>query len=151
MPKKLIKKCCICGKPVFSIKSIYCRRCSHFSARMSDERFPPETRDDLWKYLRKNGFICFYTEMKLDVFDKSSPSFLEFDHLVPGDPRKIVITSAFFNEMKGDLTIRELRRSVLQLYNYWFKGIKIKKWKFRYWYRLLPRRGQDPAKQLDFI
>ena len=40
MPRKTIKKCCICGKPVFSIRSIYCRTCSHFSARMSDERFP---------------------------------------------------------------------------------------------------------------
>ena len=138
MPKKLIKKCCICGKPVFSIKSIYCRRCSHFSARMSDERFPPETRDDLWKYLRKNGFICFYTEMKLDVFDKSSPSFLEFDHLVPGDPRKIVITCALVNEMKGDLTVDEFWGTIVQLYKCRVKHIKMKRRKFRYWYRLKP-------------
>jgi len=48
MPKKLVRKCCICKKPVFSIKSKYCRVCSHFSARMSDERFPPKTRGELW-------------------------------------------------------------------------------------------------------
>ena len=137
MPKKLVKKCCMCGKSVFSVKSIYCRDCSHFSARMSDERFSPEIRESLWSHVRKNrGFYCYYTGMKLNVFDKSDPYFLEFDHLIPGDPRKIVMTSAWFNELKGDLTFKELKGSVVQLYNYWFKGIKIKKKKFRYWFRL---------------
>ena len=137
MPKKLVKRCCMCGKPVFSIKSIYCRECSHFSARMSDERFSPEIREALWDYVRKNkGYFCFYTGMKLNVFKESDPYFLEFDHLVPGDGRKIVMTSAWFNELKGDLTFRELQGSVARLFNYWFKGIKIKKQKFRYWFRL---------------
>ena len=142
VPKKLKKKCCKCGKPVFSIKSIYCRECSHFSARMSDERVSPEVRQDLWKYVSKyRGYYCFYTGMKLNVFDKADPYFLEFDHLVPGDPRKIVMTSAWFNELKGDLALREFKGSVVQLFNFWFKGIKIKKKKFRYWYRLKPKRG----------
>jgi len=138
MPRKTVKKCCICGKPVFSIKSKYCLPHSHFSARMSDERFSPETREKLWAYVRKYGFTCAYTGMKINVFNKSDPMFLEFDHVVPGDPRHIVPTSAWFNEMKGDLTIKEFKRSNVQLYNYWFKGIKIKKMKFRYWYRLKP-------------
>jgi hypothetical protein len=108
---------------------------------MSDERFPPKTRNDLKEYVRKHGYTCYYTELEdLDVFDKSSPYFLEFDHLVPGDPRKIVITSAWFNELKGDLTFKEFKGSVVQLFNYWFKGIKIKKKKFRYWYRLRPAK-----------
>ena len=139
MPQKMTGKCCICGKPVFSVRSIYCCPHSHFSARMSDERFSPKTREALWKYVRKHDFTCFYTGQKgLDVFDKSSPYFLEFDHVIPGNPRKIVITSAWFNEMKGDLSIREFKRSNVQLYNYWIKGIKIKKMKFRYWFRLKP-------------
>ena len=140
MRKKLVKKCCICGKPVFSWRSIYCRTCSHFSARMSDERFSREIREALWRYVRRHGYVCYYTGQELDVFDETSPYFLEFDHLVPGDPSKIVITSAWFNEMKGDLTFKEFKASVVQLYNYWFKGIKIKKKKFRYWYRLQPSR-----------
>ena len=139
MPKKTIKKCCECGKRVFSAKSIYCRTCSHFSARMSDERFSPEIRESLWKYIRKYGYVCYYTGQELNVFDKSDPYFLEFDHMVPGDPRKIVITSAWINEMKGDLAIKEFKGSIVQLYNYWFKGIKMKKRKFRYWYRLNPK------------
>ena len=122
MPKKLVKKCCMCGKPVFSWRSIYCRTCSHFSARMSDARVSPKVRQDLWNYVTHHGFFCRYTGQELDVFNKSSPYFLEFDHLVPGDPRKIVITSAWINEMKGDLTFKEFKGSVVQLYNYWFKG-----------------------------
>ena len=138
MPKKPIKKCCMCGeKPVFSPKSKYCRTCSHFCARMSDERVSPKVRQYLCRYVRKRrGYYCFYTGMELNVFTKSDPYFLEFDHLVPGDPSKIVITSAWFNELKGDLTFNELKGSVIQLNNYWLKGIKIKKKKFRYWYRL---------------
>ena len=140
MPKKIIKKCAFCeSKTVFSIKSIYCRTCSHFSARMSNARVSPKVRQDLGNYVRRRrGYYCYYTGQKLDVFDYTSPWFLEFDHLVPGDPKKIVITSSWINEMKGDLTFKEFKGSVVQLYNYWFKGVKIKKRKFRYWYRLNP-------------
>jgi len=141
MRKKRGQKCSLCGKPGFSTQSPYCRACSHFCFRMSNERFSPKVRQDLKNYVRKRrGFFCHYTEMELDVFDKSNPYFLEFDHLVPGDPRKIVTTSAWINEMKGDLIFKEFKGSVVQLYNYWFKGIKIKKKKFRYWYRLKPPR-----------
>ena len=140
MPKKLSKKCCQCGKPVFSIRSIYCRECSYFSARMSNERFPPETREQLWSYVRRDkGYFCHYTKQKLDVFDYTSQWFLEFDHVIPHNPKEIVFASAWVNEMKADMTIKEFKGSVAQLYNYWFKGIKIKKKKFRYWYRLKPR------------
>lgn len=137
----LVKKCCMCGKPVFSIKSIYCRDCSHFSARMSDERFPPEIREQLWNNVRRDkGFYCYYTRIKLDVFDKSSPYFLEFDHFTPGDPSKIVITCSFVNEMKADMTKNEFKSTIRQLYNCFFKHKKIRKRKFRYWYRLKSKK-----------
>ena len=139
MAEKRGVKCSLCGKRGFSDKSPYCRECSHFCARLTNERFPPEAQEALKDDVRKNrGYYCFYTGMKLNVFNKSDPYFLEFDHLVPGDPRNIVMTSAWFNELKNDLTFKELKGSVVQLFNYWFKGIKIKKKKFRYWYRLNP-------------
>lgn len=129
----------MCGKPVFSLKSIYCRDCSHFSARMSDERFPPEIREQLWASVRLNrGFFCNYTHQKLNVFDYKSPYFLEFDHVIPHNPKHIVMTSSWFNEIKGDMSINELWRSVAQLFNFQFKGIPIKKKKFHYWFRLQP-------------
>ncbi len=144
-------KCCQCGRKVFSRNSIYCRTCSHFSARMSDERFPPKTRNAFWKTVRRNvrkygpkkAYVCEYTGQELDVFNESDPYFLEFDHVVPGDPSRIVMTSAWFNELKGDLALKELKGSVDQLYNHWHKGTKIKRKKFRYWYRLLQLREKD--------
>jgi hypothetical protein len=142
MPKKMTGKCDLCGKKVFSVKSIYCRECSHFCARMTNERFPPEACKKLKNDVRKNrGFYCHFTDQKIDVFNVSDPYFLEFDHLVPGDPSTIVMTSAWINEMKGDMTFKEFKRSVVQLFDYWFKGIKIKKMKFRYWFRLLVNKG----------
>ena len=139
MRKKLIKKCCKCGKPGFSINSIYCRTCSHFSARMSNERFPPEIRQSLWNdVIRRRGYFCHYTQVELDVFDYTNPYFLEFDHVVPHDPREVVIACSWVNTMKADMTKSEFRRSIKQLYNHMFKGIKIKKKKFRYWFRLNP-------------
>ena len=47
--------------------------------------------------------------MELNVFNYKDPYFLEFDHVVPGDPSKIVMTSAWFNEIKGDLTIERIK------------------------------------------
>jgi hypothetical protein len=139
MREKRGVKCSLCGKRGFSTQSPYCRECSHFCFRLSNERFSPEVCKSLKRDVRKrHGYYCHYTQQKLDVFDYTSPYFLEFDHVVPGDPKNIVKTSAWFNEMKGDMTLKELKGSVAQLYNYWFKGIKIKKKKFRYWYRLNP-------------
>jgi len=144
MPRKMTGKCDLCGKKVFSVKSIYCRDCSHFCARMTNERFPPEACERLKNEVRKHrGFYCHYTQQKLNVFKVSDPYFLEFDHVVPGDPRTIVTTSAWFNEIKGDMMLKELKGSVFQLYNFWTKGIKIKKRKFRYWYRLKKNGTQD--------
>jgi hypothetical protein len=137
--KKSAKKCCICGKPVFTWRSIYCRTCSHFSARMSDERFPPKTRQALWSYIKRRGYTCSYTGIEeLNVFDKSDPYFLEFDHVKPADPSKIAITCSLVNEMKGDMTVSEFKRTIRQLFNCFFKHIRMKKSKFRYWYRLRP-------------
>ena len=150
MPKKLIKKCSFCGKqPVFSIKSIYCRTCSHFCARMSNERLSPKVRQDLRKYVRRRGFFCYYTQLELDVFDYESAYFLEFDHVIPHNPKQVVIACSWVNEMKGDMTKSEFRSSIKQLYNYMFKHMKIRKRKFRYWYRLHPptyKKWQNPSK-----
>jgi hypothetical protein len=139
MPPKPLKKCCLCGRRrVFSIKTIYCRPCSYFSARISNERFPPEVRKKLCDYVRRYDFVCAYTSQPLDVFDYNSPYFLEFDHEIPGDPGSVVITSSWLNEMKADQSYKEFRRSVRQLYLNFTKGIKIRRRKFIYWFRLRP-------------
>ncbi|MDE1919828.1 MAG: hypothetical protein KGI24_00090 [Candidatus Omnitrophica bacterium] len=137
--KKPLKKCCMCTRrPVFSIKTVYCRFCSYFSARISNERFPPGVREKLVDYVRRYDFTCAYTGMPLDVFDYKSPRFLEFDHVTPGDPHDVVITSSWVNEMKADQTFKEFRRSIRRLYLNFMKGIKIKNIKLAHWFRLCP-------------
>jgi len=139
MLKKRGQKCSLCGKRGFSTQSPYCRACSHFCFRLTNERFSLEVRKSLKAYVRKRrGYFCYYTGQKLDVFNYANAYFLEFDHLVPGDPRRVVTTSAWLNEMKADMTFKEFQSSNIQLYNYWFKGKKIRKRKFSHWFRLPP-------------
>ncbi|MBF0504079.1 MAG: hypothetical protein HQL14_03145 [Candidatus Omnitrophica bacterium] len=103
---------------------------------MSDERLSPQIRSDIWTYVRKNGYVCYYTQMPLEMGDRKSPWFCVFDHWIPNNPNKIVLTSALFNEMKSDLSEREFWDFIGQLNNYKNKQIKIKKKKLKYWYRL---------------
>jgi hypothetical protein len=123
---------------VFSNKSQYCHTCSHFAYRMQNEQFPPEIIKSLWDYIRKNGYRCYYTGMLLEMEDDTSPWYCDFDHWVPGDSRKVVITSALLNAMKTDLSVKEFRYYVLQLDDHRKKHLKVRKRKLVYWNRLVP-------------
>jgi hypothetical protein len=139
MQKKLIKGCCIiCGKPVLSKYSKYCRVCSHFINRMKRYRFPHKTRDDIWKYVRQNGYVCYYTKMPLDMSNPKSPWYCVFDHWIPRNDKKVVLTTSLFNDMKSDLSEKEFWYFIDQLANYKKKRIKIKKKHLVYWNRLHP-------------
>jgi len=133
------KKCDLCGRPVFNIRSKYCRPCSHFAHRLEMQRFGPKVVQEILDYVRKWGFRCFYTGMLLDVSDYKSPWYVVFNCLTPGDRSRIVLTSALFNEMKSDLSIKEFWYYIRQLANYKRKHTKIRKKKLVYWYRLTPK------------
>jgi hypothetical protein len=137
MPKILTKKCCICGDPVWSAKSVYCWDCSVISFRMSctNKNIPPEAREEIWDYIRKHGKRCYYTGMLLDLRDPKSPWYLVFDHWIPGDGRKVVITSSLFNDMKSDLSENEWWDMIDQLVKYRKYGTPIIKRELRYWKR----------------
>ena len=68
-----------------------------------------------------------------------SPWYGVFNYLTPGDPSKVVLTCALFNEMKSDLSIKEFWYYIGQLANYIRYGTKIRKKKLVYWYRLTPQ------------
>jgi len=125
-PRKPLQNCCICGKKTFSNKSQYCRTCSHFSHRMVNEHFPRKIIEAIWDYVRKNGYRCYYTGMLLELDDDTSPWYCSFDHWNPGDPRKVVITSALLNAMKTDLSVKEFWYYVLQLFDFRKKHTKIR-------------------------
>ena len=101
------KKCCICGKPVFSNKSIYCQQCSAFEHRMRLRQYTAEAVKAIWDYVRKYGYVCYYTGRALNMTDPTSPWYCVFDHCTPHDPSKIVITCALVNEMKTDLNEKD--------------------------------------------
>jgi len=113
----------------------YCARCARIAYRMKRARFPRKTINGVWAYVRKYGFVCYYTGMSLDLEDLKSPWYLVFDHWKPRDPRKIVITSAVLNIMKSDLTEEEFWYFIRQLANYRRHGSVVRKRKLAYWCR----------------
>jgi hypothetical protein len=138
--KKPKKQCCICGKlfVMTSHRSEYCRVCSQLSKRMSTEHFPAKTRKRIWNYIRKNGYVCYYTQMPLDTYNPKSPWYVVFDHWIPGNNKKVVLTSALLNDMKSDLSEKEFWYFIDQLANYKKKRLEVKKKRLVYWYRLNP-------------
>ncbi len=100
--------------------------------------FPQKTRNDIWNYVRKNGYVCYYTKMPLEMTDAKSPWYCVFDHWIPQDPRKLVLTTSLFNNMKSDLSEKEFWYFIRQLANYKKNRTKVKKKHLVYWYRLRP-------------
>ena len=113
----------------------FCATCARINYRMMQARFPRKAMDGVWDYIRKYGFVCYYTGMPLDLDDPKSPWYLVFDHWSPRDPRKIVITSSLVNRMKSDLTEEEFWYFISQLANHFRKGSVVRKRKLAYWSR----------------
>jgi hypothetical protein len=113
----------------------YCANCARIAYRMKRARFPREAVNGVWEYIRKYGFVCYYTGMELDLDDPKSPWYLVFDHWIPRDPRKIVITSAVVNIMKNDLLEEEFWSFISRLANYHRYGTPVRKMKLAYWSR----------------
>jgi len=141
-PDPKAKKCQICNRPVFSLQSKYCLRCSRFNRRMDFKKFPSQVKEAVRQYLRTKGYVCQYTGLPLDTENDRSPWYCVFNNYVPGDKSKVVITFALFNEMKSDLSIKEFWYYILQLANYKRKHTRIRKKKLVYWYRLTLRPKQ---------
>ena len=129
------KICAGCGQAAALKWRKYCARCARLAYRMKRARFPREAINGVWDYIRKYGFVCYYTGMPLDWDDLKSPWYLVFDHWMPRDPRKIVITSAVLNIMKSDLTEEEFWYFIRQLANFHRHGSVVRKRKLAYWCR----------------
>ena len=105
---------------------------------MRNKLFPSNAVKGIWDYIRKYGYACYYTGMLLDMDNTKSPWYCVFDHWIPGDPGKIVLTSALINDMKSDLLEDEFWDTVEQLADYKRKGRPFKKKSFTHWDRLIP-------------
>jgi len=133
--------CTGCGRAMALKGREFCASCARLEYRMEKARFPREAIQGVWDYLHKYGFVCYYTGMPLDLDDPKSPWYLVFDHWMPRDPRKIVITSTLVNVMKSDLTEEEFWYFIRQFANYRRYGKAVRKRKLAYWSR--PYRWED--------
>jgi hypothetical protein len=127
--------CCICGQPKLSTQSVYCPTCFNTARRMRLLRLPAKTRQAIWDYIRKYGYVCYYTGMPLELKNWHDPWYCVFDHYNPRDSNKVVITSFLVNEMKNDLTEDEFWYYIAQLANHFRKGTPVRKKKLKYWSR----------------
>lgn len=127
--------CCICGQPKISTKSHYCPTCSRTAHRMKMLRLPAKTRKAIWDYIRKYGYVCYYTGMPLELKDMHDPWYLVFDHTNPRESDKVVITSFLVNDMKNDLTEHEFWYYIAQLANHFRNGTPVRKRELKYWAR----------------
>ncbi len=132
--------CPVCGRSIERKGLRYCARCSGIVHRMKHERFSPECISAVLDYLHTYGFVDYYTGMPLVLDDPKSPWYLVFDHWKPRDPRRMVVTSALVNRMKGVLTEKEFWYFIRQLANHFRHGTPVRKIKLAYWYR--PYRSQ---------
>ena len=132
------KRCCLCGKEVFALRSKYCLRCSRFAHRLELQGFGKKVVADILNYVRVHGFRCFYTGIPLDMLNSRSPWYGVFNCVTPGDRSKVVLTCALFNEMKSDLTIKEFWYYIRQLANFRRHQTPIRKKNLIFWYRLNP-------------
>jgi hypothetical protein len=137
--KKNSRKCDLCGKPTFSPNSPHCRRCAHFTDCMNNRQIHKDAVKEIEDHVRRNGFVCQYTGMKLNMTNHRSPLYFSFDHMIPGDPRTVKLTFILLNEMKSDMTWEEFVYYILQFAKFFTTGAKIIPKKLKYWFRLIPK------------
>jgi len=107
------------------------------------KRLTHATIQAVWDYIRKYGYVCYYTGIELDMSDPKSAWYGVLDHWIPGDNRKVLLTSALFNEMKSDLTEAEFWYYIGQFYHFKKNGTPIRKKTPVHWERL-ERRSCGP-------
>ena len=66
------KVCAGCRQVAALKRRKYCAKCLKIALRMQSTRFSRETQNGVWDYVRKHGFVCYYTGMQLDLDDFQS-------------------------------------------------------------------------------
>lgn len=133
-------RCDICDqKP--APHSIYCPACRGFifQGRNISERH--KALKDGWDE-KARKFRCHYTDAVLNITDPDSPMYLVFDHLTPGKTGRLVLTFAWINCMKMDLSEEEFLAIMAELDRH-FRGAPFNKdvIRFEHWYRMVKPSG----------
>jgi ribosomal protein L44E len=166
MPEKPLKKsaekvkaplpeCIICYHPTINSR-VYCERCRpHIMSRKIDKM---KRRRALIAALDRlsNLFLCQISHQPVELVDRSSHKWIQFDHITPIKTSEFQVLWAVFNEMKGRLTDNEFRNLVKMLRDRWLgTPFDRSKAKFEYWNRTKPKltlalRATGPIEDLPF-
>ena len=95
------KECIICYFPTINNR-IYCERCrSHVQSHKMDKL---KRRRALIAAIDRprNVFLCQYARLPVELVDRSSHKWIQFDHITPIKLSEFQVTWAVFNQMKGD-------------------------------------------------
>jgi predicted nucleic acid-binding Zn ribbon protein len=96
------RACTVCGQPA-KPRNLYCPRCRHFIFRKPNHRSRAAALMEAWDPVHR-CFCCWYTGIRLNEENPFSRRYLTFDHVVPGDDSRLVVSCRLINEMKSDLT-----------------------------------------------
>jgi hypothetical protein len=96
------RACTVCGQPA-KPRNLYCPRCRHFIFRKPNHRSRAAALMEAWDPVHR-CFRCWYTGIRLNEENPFSRRYLTFDHVVPGDDSRLVVSCRLINEMKSDLT-----------------------------------------------
>ena len=127
------KECLICGRePVLHTR--YCLRCHQFADSPDFSKAQLEALREAYDR-DLDAFICHYTGLPLNLTDPGSPLYLNFDHVIPGDNRRLVCAANFINVMKSEMTEEEFRAIVIELAHHFETGepFNTEVLKLKYW------------------
>ena len=140
--------CAICVHPTI-LGRVYCERCRpHIMSRHMDKLKRRSALIDAYVKIR-DLFICKYSRRPLELEDRSSHKWIEFDHIVPIKTSAFQAIWAVFNQMKGDLADSEFRTLIIMLRDHWL-GATFNKHAvaFKYWNRTKALRATGPIEDL---
>ena len=121
--------CVVCGHPA-RYRCQYCARCKKFASKSTTKRVRRRALIAAWNK-EADGFLCYYTGVKLEDYDTASPFYLTFDHPVPGDKTQLLVCARFINELKTAMTETEFRTNIQLLARHFQTGEPIDRSLFR--------------------
>jgi hypothetical protein len=110
--------CTVCGVP-HDPQRKWCPSCSKILKRIdSRAKHNKNARlAALKRAWRGSAFYCEITGWKLTTTDRESPFYLTWEHLTPGNEKKVVVAAALVNRMKANLTLGQFKLLVCALAN----------------------------------
>ncbi|MCX9025556.1 MAG: hypothetical protein OIN85_05605 [Candidatus Methanoperedens sp.] len=131
------KVCEVCGCPIHPL-AYCCKRCKKLIDRV-DMRKKPDKGARI-RALKKawdgQGFLCYYSGIRLIEDNPKDPRYLTFDHRTPRQENDIVVSAHLLNDMKSDLAEDEFKDMIIQLASHFRAGtFEEKVFNLKYWKR----------------